>query len=52
MTGGTGFIGAGITRLLIRKNFKVKVFDNNSRGHLKNLNKREKFKFIKGDIKK
>ena len=25
-----------------RKNFKVKVFDNNSRGHLKNLNKREK----------
>ena len=52
VTGGTGFIGAGITRLLIRKNFKVKVFDNNSRGHLKKFKQeRKKFKFIKGDIR-
>tara|TARA_B100001248_G_scaffold50550_2_gene32688 strand:- start:165 stop:1115 length:951 start_codon:yes stop_codon:yes gene_type:complete len=52
VTGGTGFIGAGITRLLIKKKFKVKVFDNNSRGHLNKFKQeRKKFKFIKGDIR-
>ena len=50
VTGGTDSLN--ITRLLIRKNFKVKVFDNNSRGHLKKFKQeRKKFKFIKGDIR-
>ena len=35
VTGGTGFIGAGISKLLAEKNYKVKIFDNNSRGNLK-----------------
>ena len=36
VTGGTGFIGAGISKLLA-ENYKVKIFDNNSRGNLKNF---------------
>ena len=52
ITGGTGFIGSNITKLLIEKNYNVKVFDNNSRGKLANLKKlKKKFKFIKGDIR-
>ena len=34
VTGGTGFIGSNITSLLVKKNYKVKIFDNNSRGDL------------------
>ena len=52
VTGGTGFIGSNIVKLLIKKNCNVIVFDNNSRGglgKLKHFNK--KFKFIKGDIR-
>ena len=43
ITGGTGFIGSNISNLLINKNYRVKIFDNNSRGSLqkiKNLKKR------------
>lgn len=52
VTGGTGFIGAGITKLLIEKKYEVIVFDNNSRGNLKRLSGyKKKFQFIKGDIR-
>ena len=34
VTGGTGFIGSNISKLLINKNHNVKIFDNNSRGSL------------------
>jgi len=52
VTGGTGFIGSNICELLIKKNYKVKVFDNNSRGSIKRIEKiRKKIKFIKGDIR-
>lgn len=52
VTGGTGFIGAGISKLLAEKNYKVKIFDNNSRGNLKKFsNIKKKFNFIKGDIR-
>lgn len=52
VTGGTGFIGAGISKLLVEKNYKVKIFDNNSRGNLKKFsNIKKKFDFIKGDIR-
>lgn len=37
ITGGTGFIGSAITRLMLNKGFKVKVIDNNSRGHFRRL---------------
>ena len=52
VTGGTGFIGSNICELLINKNYKVKIFDNNSRGNLNRIKKiRKKIKFIKGDIR-
>jgi UDP-glucose 4-epimerase len=52
VTGGTGFIGSEITKYLVKKNYKVTVFDNNFRGkknRLKSIWK--KIKFIKGDIR-
>jgi len=52
VTGGTGFIGASITKHLINSNYKVSVFDNNSRGKLGRLSDvKNKFSFIKGDIR-
>ena len=43
VTGGTGFIGSNIAKLLVKKNLNVKIFDNNSRGSInkiKNLKKK------------
>ena len=37
ITGGTGFIGSNIARMLVQKNFKVKIYDNFSRHKLKNV---------------
>ena len=52
VTGGTGFIGSNICKLLLEKNYNVKIFDNNSRGNLNKINKiKKKIKFIKGDIR-
>ena len=52
VTGGTGFIGSNISKLLVNKNYKVKIFDNNSRGSINNIkNFKKKIKFIKGDIR-
>ena len=53
VTGGTGFIGSNISELLVKKNYNVKIFDNNSRGDIKRIkNFKKKIKFIKGDIRK
>jgi nucleoside-diphosphate-sugar epimerase len=52
VTGGTGFIGSNICELLIKENYKVKIFDNNSRGSIDKIKKiKKKIKFIKGDIR-
>ena len=52
ITGGTGFIGSNICELLIKKNYGVKIFDNNLRGNLNNIKKiKKKIKFIKGDVR-
>ena len=37
VTGGTGFIGSNISELLVKKNYNVKIFDNNSRGDIKRI---------------
>ena len=37
VTGGTGFIGSNISKLLVSKNHNVKIIDNNSRGTIKNI---------------
>jgi len=52
ITGGTGFIGSAITKYLIKKNYKISVFDNNSRGRLTRLKSvNGRFSFIRGDIR-
>ena len=37
VTGGTGFIGSALTRLLLERGFKVRVLDDNSRGNFRRL---------------
>lgn len=51
VTGGTGFIGSAISNYLIKKNLNVTIFDNNSRGKIKNIKNLNKAKFIFGDIR-
>lgn len=52
VTGGLGFIGSNIVKLLISKGYKVTVFDNSSRGKIKKLGfLRTKVKIVSGDIK-
>ena len=52
ITGGTGFIGSNLCKLLISKNYNTKVFDNNSRGSLNKVKDfKKKITFIKGDIR-
>ena len=52
VTGGTGFIGSNICKLLVKKNYNVKVFDNNFRGSTSKIKKiKNKLEFIKGDIR-
>lgn len=52
VTGGTGFIGSNICKLLIKLGHDVTIFDNNSRGKLKRIKElNNKVKFIRGDIR-
>ena len=52
VTGGTGFIGSNICKYLLRKNFDVVIYDNNSRGSIGSIKEIKKnVKFIKGDIR-
>jgi nucleoside-diphosphate-sugar epimerase len=52
VTGGTGFIGSNICRLLVSKGHNVKIFDNNSRGNIRKIKDiKNKIKFINGDIR-
>jgi len=37
ITGGTGFIGSALTRLLLERGFNVRVLDDNSRGNFRRL---------------
>ena len=49
VTGGAGYIGSHIIDLLVKKKFKVFIYDNLVTGYKKLINK--KAVFIKGDIK-
>ena len=52
VTGGTGFIGSNICRMLLNKGHEVTIFDNNSRGNLnKIIDIKKKIIFIDGDIR-
>lgn len=48
VTGGGGYIGSVVVRLLIENDYEVVVYDNLSRGHLSAIDKRAIF--IKGDL--
>ena len=42
ITGGSGFIGRNIAENLVSQGFKVTIFDNNSRGSVKQLRFKKK----------
>ena len=49
VTGGSGFIGSNVSKMLLSKGVKVLVFDNLSSGNYNNIRNLE-VEFIKGDI--
>jgi nucleoside-diphosphate-sugar epimerase len=52
VTGGTGFIGAGVVKGLVDQGNEVRVLDNNYRGHTGRLDGyMDKLEFIEGDIR-
>ena len=52
ITGGLGFIGSAITNHLIKKKFKVTIYDDLSRGKKKRIKKNSNsLRFINGDIR-
>jgi len=51
ITGGAGFIGTAITKMLLKKNTYVRILDNQFRGSVSNLPKNKNLEFIKGDIR-
>jgi len=52
VTGGTGFIGSNICRMLVQQGHKVIVYDNNYRGKLAKISQiKKQIIFVKGDIR-
>lgn len=52
VTGGSGFIGSGLVKALLRAGNKVRVLDDNSRGNLRRLSDvANDIEFIAGDIR-
>ncbi len=52
VTGGSGFIGSGLVKALVRDGHAVRVLDDNSRGRPRRLTDVEKdIEFIAGDIR-
>jgi nucleoside-diphosphate-sugar epimerase len=52
VTGGSGFIGSGLVKALVRAGHKVRVLDDNSRGAPRRLSEVETgIEFIAGDIR-
>lgn len=52
VTGGSGFIGSGLVKALVKSGAKVRVLDDNSRGRPRRLARvEEEIEFIGGDIR-
>lgn len=50
VTGGAGFIGSNVIRLLLERGYEIKVLDNLSTGYLQNI-KDFNVEFVEGDIR-
>ena len=52
VTGGTGFLGSALTRRLVNAGVRVRVFDDDSRGHAGRLSDlQDRFEYVNGDIR-
>ena len=52
VTGGAGFIGSNIVEELVRRKYRVRVFDNFSTGKKENLEPfKGRFELVKGDLR-
>ena len=51
VTGGAGFIGSNIVRLLVAEGHEVTVLDNLSSGYRHNLDPFPRLRFIEGDVR-
>lgn len=52
VTGGSGFIGSGLVKALVKRGNRVRVLDDNSRGNARRLAEVENnIEFITGDIR-
>lgn len=54
VTGGSGFIGSNIVKILLKNGYEVKVFDDLSSGYIINIQdyvKNGEVEFIKGDVR-
>ena len=52
VTGGAGFIGSNIVEELVRRKYRVRVFDNFSTGKAENLEPfKGRFELVKGDLR-
>ncbi len=52
IVGGAGYIGSVLSRELLERGYKVRVFDNLTYGNqgIKDLDKNKNFEFVKGDL--
>src|SRR5437867_3773263 len=50
VTGGAGFIGSHIAQALVQRGDRVRILDNLSTGHLKNIEHLKGVEFVQGDI--
>jgi UDP-glucose 4-epimerase len=51
VTGGAGFIGSNVCRLLLAKGWEVVVLDNLMSGYRQNLVEAPRFAFVEGDVR-
>ena len=50
VTGGAGFIGSNVVRVLIDRGYGVVIYDNLSTGYRENVPRSPQVQFVKGDI--